>query len=100
MGCAATIALAKQSLVRCDLVVFFQLILELLGMKEIIDRVMRSAGPASVSKLSQMELRNRVGSYVELLSSAGRRDPDELTDLGLAYLHGIIDGPDRRYTGC
>jgi hypothetical protein len=69
-------------------------------MKEIIDRVMRSAGTVSVTRLSQMELRNRVGSYVELLSSAGRRDPDELTDLGLAYLHGIIDGPDPRYTGC
>ena len=69
-------------------------------MKEIVDRVMRSARTASMPDLSQTELRNRVGSYVELLSSAGRRDPDELTDLGVAYLHGIIDGPDVRYTGC
>jgi hypothetical protein len=69
-------------------------------MNEIVDRVMQSARMASISKISPMELRRKVGKYVELLSSAGKRDPEELTDLGIAYLHGIIDGPDRRYTGC
>jgi hypothetical protein len=69
-------------------------------MNEIVDRVMQSARTPSISKISSMELRRKVGNYVELLSSAGKRDPEELTDLGIAYLHGIIEGPDPRYTGC
>jgi hypothetical protein len=69
-------------------------------MKEIVDCVMRSAKTASMSNFSPMELRNKVGGYVELLSSAGKRDPEELTELAIAYLHDIIDGPDPRYTGC
>jgi len=69
-------------------------------MNEIVDRVMLSARTKSMTNLSQTELRIRVGSYVELLSSTGKRDPDELTDLGVAYLHGIINGPDSRYSGC
>jgi hypothetical protein len=78
----------------------FRFDLDLFSMNEIVDRVMQSARTASISKISRTELRSRVGSYVELLSSAGKRDPEELTDLGIAYLRGIIDGPDRRYTGC
>jgi hypothetical protein len=69
-------------------------------MNEIVDRVMLSASKISVSNLSQTELRIKVGSYVELLSSTGKRDADELTDLGVAYLHDIINGPDSRYSGC
>jgi hypothetical protein len=69
-------------------------------MKEIIDRVMRTARASSISNPSRTELRNKVGNYVELLSSAGKRDPEELTHLGIAYLDDIIDGPDSRYTGC
>jgi hypothetical protein len=69
-------------------------------MNEIVERVMQSARTASLSKISRTELRSKVGNYVELLSSAGKRDPKELTDLGIAYLRGIIDGPDPRYTGC
>jgi hypothetical protein len=87
--------------VHCNLSMpFGLLILELLSMKEIVDRVMRSARATSISNLSQTELRNKVGNYVKLLSSAGKRDSDELIDLGVAYLHDIIDGPDPRYTGC
>ena len=69
-------------------------------MNEIVERVMQSARAATMSKISRTELRSRVGNYVELLSSTGKRDPEELTDLGIAYLHGIIDGPDPRYSGC
>jgi hypothetical protein len=69
-------------------------------MKEIIDRVMQSTKTSSISNYSPIELRNKVRGYVELLSSAGKRDPDELTDLGVAYLHRIIHGSDSRYTGC
>ncbi|MGA2996066.1 hypothetical protein [Bradyrhizobium sp.] len=69
-------------------------------MNEIVERVMQSARNAPISKISRTELRSKVGNYVELLSSAGKRDPEELTDLGIAYLRGIIEGPDPRYTGC
>jgi hypothetical protein len=69
-------------------------------MNEIVERVMQSARNASMSKICRTELRSKVGNYVELLSSAGKRDPEELTDLGIAYLRGIIDGQDPRYTGC
>jgi hypothetical protein len=69
-------------------------------MNDIIDRVMLSARTTSISNLSQTELRIKVGSYVKLLSSTGKRDPDELTDLGVAYLDDIIRGPDSRYSGC
>jgi hypothetical protein len=69
-------------------------------MNEIVERVMQSARCASISKICRTELRSKVGNYVDLLSSAGKRDPEELTDLGIAYLRGIIDGPDPRYTGC
>jgi hypothetical protein len=71
-----------------------------LSVKEVVDRVMQSSRTTSMSNLAQTELRNKVGRYVELLSSAGDRDLDELTHLGVAYLHHIIDGPDPRYTGC
>jgi hypothetical protein len=79
---------------------FGLLILEPPCMKEIIDRVMGSARTTSISDFSPTELRDKVGNYVELLSSAGKRDPEELTHLGIAYLLGIIEGPDPRYTGC
>jgi hypothetical protein len=39
-------------------------------------------------------------SYVELLSSAGKRDSDELAAFGIEYLRKIVDGPDPRFTGC
>jgi hypothetical protein len=54
-------------------------------MNEIINRVMRSARTTSISNLSPTELRNKVGGYVELLSSAGKHDPEELIHLGIAY---------------
>jgi hypothetical protein len=89
------------TLVHHDLPVLFVLFIsEPTCMKEIIDSVMRSSRTTSISNLSPAELRNKVGSYVELLSSAGKRDPEELTHLGIVYLHGILDGPDSRYTGC
>ena len=66
-------------------------------MHSIVDRVM-SAVP--ISPLSEMELRNKVSGYVELISSAGKRDPDELEALGIAYLRKMVDGPDPRFTGC
>jgi hypothetical protein len=68
------------------------------SMNRIVDRVMLSAAPTS--PFSHADLRNKVSIYVELLSSAGKRDPDELAALGVAYLRKIIDGPDSQFTGC
>ena len=64
----------------------------------IIDRVMLSA--SSTSALSQTELRSKVSRYLELLSSAGKRDPDELALLAREYLRKIVEGPDSRFSGC
>jgi len=67
-------------------------------MHKIVDRVMLSARPTS--SLSHSELRKKLFGYVELLSSAGKRDPDELAALAGEYLRKIVDGPDPRFTGC
>jgi len=67
-------------------------------MHDIVDRVMLSAKPTS--SFSSTELRDKIISYVELLSSTGKRDPDELAALGAEYLRKIVDGPDSRFTGC
>jgi len=67
-------------------------------MRKVVDRVMLSVVP--VSTLSETELREKVFGYVELLSSTGKRDPDELAAFGIEYLRKLVDGPDRRFTGC
>ena len=67
-------------------------------MRMVVDRVMSSA--KSSSPLLQTELREKVSSYVELLRSAGKRDPEELVALGGEYLRKIVEGPDPRFTGC
>jgi hypothetical protein len=67
-------------------------------MREIVDRVMVAVKPISV--LSEAELRSKVGGYLELLTSTGKRDPGELATLAAAYLRDIVDGPDPRFTGC
>jgi hypothetical protein len=69
-----------------------------LFMQMIVDRVMSTARPCH--RVSLTELRSRVGGYIELLSSTGKPDPDELAMLGTAYLQKILDGPDSRFTGC
>lgn len=67
-------------------------------MHKIVDRVMLSAKPSTL--LSQIEMRKKVFGYVELISSTGKRDPDELAALGAEYLRKIVDGTDPRFTGC
>ena len=49
-------------------------------MRKIVDQVMSSSNAAS--PLPQTELREKVSCYVELLCSAGKRDPEELVALG------------------
>jgi hypothetical protein len=66
-------------------------------MRKIVDKVMLSANSASPHL--QTELREKVSRYVELLRSAGKRDPEELVALGGEYLRNIVEGPDPRFTG-
>jgi hypothetical protein len=66
-------------------------------MRKIVDKVMLSAN--SASPRLQTELREKVSRYVELLRSAGKRDPEELVALGGEYLRNIVEGPDPRFTG-
>jgi len=66
-------------------------------MHEIVDWVMSSVKPPTPS---ETELRERVIGYLELISSAGKRDPDEMATPGVEYLRRIVDGPDARFTGC
>lgn len=46
----------------------------------------------------ESEVREKVLSYIELISSTGKRDPDELAALGVEYLRKIVDGPDWRFS--
>ncbi len=67
-------------------------------MRNVVDRVMSSVARNPSS--SETDLREKVFGYVELLSSTGKRDPDELAALGIEYLRKLLDGPDPRFTGC
>jgi hypothetical protein len=67
-------------------------------MQKIVDQVMLLSAN-STSPLLRRELREKVSGYVELLRSAGKRDPEELVTLGGEYLRQIVDGPDPRFTG-
>jgi hypothetical protein len=71
-------------------------------MHNLVDKIMIAAAEAHpiLGGYSDDELRRRVSRYIALLWSAGKRDPDELADLGLGYLRTIIDGPNSTYTGC
>jgi len=70
-------------------------------MDEAIDRIMSSAEIETVLDCQiREEIKAKIGNYVAMLSSAGRRDANQLTEYGLAYLRGLRHGPDSRYTGC
>jgi hypothetical protein len=70
-------------------------------MDKVVERVMNSyENLPAVERLGRGEIRTKVGQYLAKLSSAGHRDPDELTECGLAYLRMLHQGPDPRYTVC
>ena len=69
-------------------------------MDDIVDRVMNSYGIEPVRNISRDEVKARLGNYLASLSSAGQRDADQLIEYGVAYLRGLHEGPDSRYTGC
>jgi hypothetical protein len=71
-------------------------------MSDLVDKIMATAANVqpSTDAYSENELRRRVSTYIELLWSAGTRDPNELTNLGVGYLRSLLDGPNPKYSGC
>ena len=70
-------------------------------MDEAIDRIMNSSEIAPLlESQSREEIKTKIDNFISMLSSAGRRDANQLTEYGLAYLRGLRHGPDSRYTGC
>ncbi len=71
-------------------------------MDSLIDKIIAAAEKRQQTTLSRSEadLRKRLSTYIELLWSAGKRDPEELTDLGLEYLRKLADEHNPKYSGC
>jgi hypothetical protein len=70
-------------------------------MDDIVDRVMNYYGIEPVRNIqSRDEVKAKLGNYLATLSSAGQRDADQLIEYGVAYLRGLHEKPDSRYTGC
>ena len=70
-------------------------------MQEIIDRALNTYEVAM--RLNAVEIahsRKRIAQYIDKLLSAGRTDPDELTECARAYLKEMHEGRDPRFTGC
>jgi hypothetical protein len=70
-------------------------------MDQVIDRIMNSEEIGAIIDNKNRELiKAKIGNYIATLSSAGRSDADELIEYGLAYLRGLHEAHDSRYTGC
>ena len=70
-------------------------------MDNIVDRVMNSYRIELVQDIQRHnEVKAKLRKYLATLSSAGQRDADQLIEYGVAYLRGLHEGPDSRYTGC
>ena len=70
-------------------------------MDEVVDRIMNSVEIGSILTIeNHEEIRAKIGKYLATLSSAGRKDVDQLAEYGFAYLRELQEGPDSRYTGC
>ena len=63
-------------------------------MSEIVATVLEAYG-----RELDADSRARISRYLETLSSAGKRDSQQLTAYGLAYLEQLHN-PDPRYSGC
>ena len=66
-------------------------------MNDVVERVMASY--ENYEHQGREDIRVKVGQYLEMLASAGRRNEEELTYYGLAYLRILHEGPDPRYSG-
>ena len=69
--------------------------------EEVVDQIMNSEEIKSLpDSRSRGEIKTKIGNYIATLSSAGQRDPERLTEYGLAYARELHRGRDPRYTGC
>ncbi len=86
-------------MVQCGIAVLF-CVLEF-SMDDIFDRVMNYYVIEPVQNIQRHnEVKAKLRKYLATLSSAGQRDADQLIEYGVAYLRGLHEGPDSRYTGC
>ena len=65
---------------------------------EIILNTYQSMRPLDTERAS--DSRQKISRYIEVLTSAGERDTEQLTIYGLAYLTELHEGQDPRFTGC
>jgi|SRR5712671_2346641 len=70
------------------------------SMDDIVDRVMNCYG---IEPVRNVQSRDEVKAKAWELSCdtfiGGQRDADQLIEYGVAYLRGLHEGPDFRYTG-
>lgn len=75
-------------------------------LSEVIERVLHTFGMMrNLSEEALREARESLGSYIEMLSSAGETDPQRLAVCGLTYLRNRHDDSSQKFatqkfTGC
>jgi hypothetical protein len=70
-------------------------------MNDLVDRILESyqlSRPLDPDRVS--DARQKIGRYIESLTSAGQSDTKRLAVYGLAYLKELHEGRDPRFTGC
>ena len=65
---------------------------------ELILNTYQSMRPLDTERAA--DSRQKISRYIEVLTSAGERDTEQLTIYGLAYLTELHEGQDPRITGC
>jgi hypothetical protein len=68
-------------------------------MDALVDRLLLTCGQEELDHEFLEAARAKVARYIEILASAGNRDPSQLATYGRAYLKELRQ-PDPRYTGC
>lgn len=72
-----------------------------LALENVVDRVIGSyLQICALDDQQLVECRIKVGGYISKLTAAGRKNPEELTLYGLAYLKELREGPDPHFSGC
>ena len=70
-------------------------------MNEVVELILntyQAMRPLDVERAA--DSRQKISQYIEILSSAGQRDAEQLTIYGLPYLTELQEGYDPRFTGC
>jgi hypothetical protein len=70
-------------------------------MNEVVELILntyQSMRPLDTERAA--DSRQKISRYIEVLTSAGERDTEQLTIYGLAYLTELHEGQDPRFTGC